>query len=40
MIKENNKKLSKNNLNDFILLSTVKRLNCPLITYDEDLKNS
>jgi predicted nucleic acid-binding protein len=38
MIKENNKKLSKSNLNDFILLSIVKRLNCPFITYDEDLK--
>jgi len=31
-------KLSKSNLNDFILLSIVKRLNCPFITYDEDLK--
>jgi len=38
MIKENNKKLNKSNLNDFILLSIVKRLNCPFITYDEDLK--
>jgi predicted nucleic acid-binding protein len=38
MIKENNKKLSKSNLNDFILLSVVKRLNCSFITYDEDLK--
>lgn len=38
MIKENNKKLSKSNLNDFILLSIVKRLNCSFITYDEDLK--
>jgi predicted nucleic acid-binding protein len=40
MIKENNKKLNKSNLNDFILLPIVKRLNCPFITYDEDLKNS
>ena len=38
IIKENNKKLNKSNLNDFILLSIVKRLNCPFITYDEDLK--
>ena len=38
MIKENNKKLSKSNLNDFILLSIVKKLNCSFITYDEDLK--
>ena len=38
IIKENNKKLSKSNLNDFILLSIVKRLNCSFITYDEDLK--
>ncbi len=38
MIKENNKKLSKSNLNDFILLSIVKRLNCSFITHDEDLK--
>jgi hypothetical protein len=38
MIRENNKKLNKSNLNDFILLSIVKRLNCPFITYDEDLK--
>ncbi|MFP3132135.1 MAG: PIN domain-containing protein [Candidatus Nanopusillus sp.] len=38
MIKENNKKLSKSNLNDFILLSIVKRLNYSFITYDEDLK--
>jgi len=28
----------KSNLNDFILLSIVKRLNYPFITYDEDLK--
>jgi len=38
MIKENNKKLNKSNLNDFIILSIVKRLNYPFITYDEDLK--
>ena len=38
MIKENNKKLNKSNLNDFILLSIVERLNCSFITYDEDLK--
>ena len=38
IIKENNKKLNKSNLNDFILLLIVKRLNCPFITYDEDLK--
>jgi len=38
IIKENNKKLNKSNLNDFILLSIVKRLNCLFITYDEDLK--
>jgi len=38
MIKENNKKLSKSNLNDLILLSIAKRLNYPFITYDEDLK--
>jgi predicted nucleic acid-binding protein len=38
MIKENNKKLSKSNLNDFILLSIAKRLNYSFITYDEDLK--
>jgi hypothetical protein len=38
MIKENNKKLSKSNLNDFIILSIVKRLDYPFITYDEDLK--
>ena len=38
MIRENNKKLNKSNLNDFILLSIVKRLNYPFITYDEDLK--
>ena len=38
MIRENNKRLNKSNLNDFILLSIVKRLNCPFITYDEDLK--
>jgi hypothetical protein len=38
MVIENNKKLNKSNLNDFILLSIVKRLNCPFITYDEDLK--
>jgi len=38
MIKENNKKLNKSNLNDFIILSIVKRLNCSFITYDEDLK--
>jgi len=25
-------------LNDFIILSIVKRLNYPFITYDEDLK--
>ena len=38
MIKENNKKLSKSNLNDFIILSIVKRLDYPFITYDEGLK--
>jgi len=38
MINENNKKLNKSNLNDFILLSIVKRLNYLFITYDEDLK--
>ena len=38
IIKENNKKLNKSNLNDFILLSIVERLNCSFITYDEDLK--
>jgi len=38
MIKENNKKLNKSNLNDFIVLSVVKRLNYSFITYDEDLK--
>ena len=38
IIKENNKKLNKNNLDDFILLSIVKRLNYSFITYDEDLK--
>jgi len=38
IIKENNKKLNKSNLNDFIILSITKRLNCPFITYDEDLK--
>jgi len=38
MIKENNEKLSKSNLNDFILLSIAKRLNYSFITYDEDLK--
>ena len=38
MIKENNKKLNKSNLNNFILLSIVERLNCSFITYDEDLK--
>ncbi|MFP3132291.1 MAG: hypothetical protein RXQ77_03040 [Candidatus Nanopusillus sp.] len=40
IIKENNKKLNKSNLNDFIMLSIVKRLNCPFITYDEDLKKN
>ena len=38
IIKENNKKLNKSNLNNFILLSIVERLNCSFITYDEDLK--
>ncbi len=31
-------KMIKSNLNDFILLSIVKRLNYPFITYDKDLK--